>query len=320
MKGVNGRMDIEIRYALERGASGIYTYAIFSHGANYPAAGEGESRFITQLNPIFDWLSVDADRNLLRPPRKTCARASSSTPRSNGFSARASIKLRRAQIQLLRRAIQDPGLRLLQHQGAHRPLFHQPKHRIPGRRRREAGTGLPHAATILDYWCPGHYAGGAGCNIPAGEKWNKVIGPIFVYCNALADPQVPSQADLDTLAATAGNPTVPPAWKDNATALWQDALDTGQEVKAAMALRLGQRRGLSAQGTDAATSPANWCSTTRRRPRPSCPTSPSAWLTRTTRAPTAGLCGGRATAIGLPGRTTGITTSSGTTAARTASS
>ena len=45
---------------------------------------------------------------------------------------------------------------------------------------------------ILDYWCAGHYGGGAGCNIPAGEEWNKVIGPIFVYCNALADPKTPS--------------------------------------------------------------------------------------------------------------------------------
>ena len=85
---------------------------------------------------------------------------------------------------------------------------------------------------ILDYWCAGHYAGGAGCNIPAGENWNKVIGPIFVYCNALADPKVPSQADLDTLAATAGNPTVPPAWHDNATALWQDALDQAKKERA----------------------------------------------------------------------------------------
>ena len=51
VKGINGRMDIETRYALQRGASGIYAYAIFSHGANYPAAGEGESRYITKLEP-----------------------------------------------------------------------------------------------------------------------------------------------------------------------------------------------------------------------------------------------------------------------------
>jgi rhamnogalacturonan endolyase len=85
---------------------------------------------------------------------------------------------------------------------------------------------------ILDYWCAGHYAGGAGCNIPAGENWNKVIGPIFVYCNSLAAPETPSQSDLDTLQATAGNPTVPPAWTDNATALWQNALDQAKQEKA----------------------------------------------------------------------------------------
>ena len=85
---------------------------------------------------------------------------------------------------------------------------------------------------ILDYWCAGHYAGGASCNIPAGENWNKVVGPIFVYCNALADPKVPSAADLATLEATSGNPTVPPAWKDNGTALWQDALAQARKEKA----------------------------------------------------------------------------------------
>src|ERR1035438_8478267 len=67
IKGVNGRMDIEIRYALERGVSGFYTYAEFSHAASYPAAGEGESRFILQLDPTFDWISVDTDRNMLMP-------------------------------------------------------------------------------------------------------------------------------------------------------------------------------------------------------------------------------------------------------------
>jgi rhamnogalacturonan endolyase len=58
--------DIEIRYALGRGDSGVYTYAIFSHPTNYGAMGVGESRFITHVNrEAFDWISVDADRNML---------------------------------------------------------------------------------------------------------------------------------------------------------------------------------------------------------------------------------------------------------------
>ena len=58
--------DIEIRYALGRGDSGVYTYAIFSHPSSYGAMGISESRYITHLNrEAFDWISVDADRNML---------------------------------------------------------------------------------------------------------------------------------------------------------------------------------------------------------------------------------------------------------------
>jgi len=233
IKGVNGRMDIEVRYALERGVSGIYTYAIFSHAANYPAAGEGESRFITQLNSsIFDWLSVDADRNMLQP-----------TPQD----LRAGVVIHAKEQRILSTGVYKNSVE-------HKYSYCAVQYKIPayGFSSTKEHIGLffinPSTeylcggasklelvchmqSTILDYWCAGHYAGGACCNIPAGENWNKVIGPIFVYCNALADPKVPSQADLDTLEATAGNPTVPPAWHDNAIALWQDALGQAKKEK-----------------------------------------------------------------------------------------
>ncbi|MGO8701901.1 MAG: polysaccharide lyase family protein [Limisphaerales bacterium] len=233
LKGVNGRMDIEVRYAMERGSSGIYTYAIFSHGTNYPAAQEGESRFITQLTPLFDWLSVDEDRNMLEP-----------TPED----LRAGVVIHAKEQRILSTGIYKNSVE-------HKYSYCAVQYKIPayGFSSTKEHIGLffinPSTeylsggaskldlvchmqSTILDYWCSGHYAGGAGCNIPAGENWNKVIGPIFVYCNALTDPEVPAQADLDTLAATAGNPTVPPAWRDNAIALWRDALDRAEEEKA----------------------------------------------------------------------------------------
>ena len=85
--------------------------------------------------------------------------------------------------------------------------------------------------TMLDYWISGHYAGGAGrCNVAAGEDWNKVVGPIFVYCNSLQSAQTPTQAELDTLAATAGNPTVPASWTNNANALFNDALSEAKII------------------------------------------------------------------------------------------
>ena len=97
VKGVNsGKMDIELRYALERGVSGFYTYAQFSHPASYPNASEPESQFVVQLDPTFNWFSVDADRNTLAPTtqdlrsgvvihakeQKILSRASTRTPSS----------------------------------------------------------------------------------------------------------------------------------------------------------------------------------------------------------------------------------------------
>ena len=56
--------DVEIRYCLGRGDSGVYTYSIFEHKTNYPATSVGEARFCVKLNDeLFDWMTVDAKRN-----------------------------------------------------------------------------------------------------------------------------------------------------------------------------------------------------------------------------------------------------------------
>jgi len=233
IKGVNGRMDIEVRYAMERGSSGIYTYAIYSHGTNYPAAGEGESRFINQLNSRFDWLSVDADRNM-----SMC----------NNQDLRAGVVIHAKEQRILSTGIYKNSVEhkysycaemyklptygwssISDHIGI---WFINPSNEYLGGGPTRLDLVCHMGATMLDYWTSGHYAGGAECNIPAGQEWNKVVGPIFVYCNALNKFQTPSQADLDTLKATEGNPTVPPAWTANAMALWHDALDQASVVKA----------------------------------------------------------------------------------------
>ncbi len=57
--------DIEIRYALGRGDSGVYTYCVFSHPSHYPATSVGEARFCAKLSDnLFDWMTVDANRNM----------------------------------------------------------------------------------------------------------------------------------------------------------------------------------------------------------------------------------------------------------------
>jgi rhamnogalacturonan endolyase len=241
VKGAPGRgIDIELRYTLARGVSGIYAYASYTHPAANGSGGYGENRYITKLNHDFNWISVDADRNMLE-----C------TPQDWGTGVVIKAKEQR---------ILSTGY--YKNSVEHKYSYNAVQYKIPAygwsSTKDHIGVFFINPTTeylsggasklelvchfdandnpdpiILDYWCAGHYAGGAGCNVPAGENWSKVVGPILVYCNTLLDPKMPSQADLATLAATAGNPTVPPAWHDNATALWQDALAQAKKERAA---------------------------------------------------------------------------------------
>jgi len=225
MKGVSSPMDIEVRYCLERGSSGIYTYAEFSHPASYPRAGEGESRFICQLNGVFDWLTVDADRNMLMIAGADQRGATVIHAKEQSIIAtgnyKNSVEQKYSYCGVMYRQPAYGWSDTKDHIGF---WFINPTTEYIGGGAEKLDLDCHMGATILDYWTSGHYAGGAGCNIPAGENWNKVIGPIFVYCNALPAPLTASAADLATLQATQGNPTLPPAWKANATALWQDAM------------------------------------------------------------------------------------------------
>ena len=230
--------DLEIRYALGRGESGIYAYAIFSHPAAYGAMGVGESRYITKINQTFDWISVDADRNMLQ-----CA------PTDWGTGVVVHAKEQRIMSK-------GPYKNSVEHKYSYNAV----QYKIPayGWSSTQQKVGiwfinptieyLSGGATkqelvchfgdndnpdpiILNYWRGTHYGGGASCNIAAGEEWSKVVGPMFIYVNSLDKFATPSKADLDTLVATTGNPTVPPAWKQNATTLWQDALAQAAKEK-----------------------------------------------------------------------------------------
>jgi rhamnogalacturonan endolyase len=226
------RMDLEIRYAMSRSDSGVYTYAIFNHPAAYPAGGVGaESRFILLLNQTFDWISADADRNLLAVGplgwgtgvvvHAKEQRIASQGPYKNSVEHKYSYN--GVQFKLPAYGWSSTS----EHVGV---WFINPtiEYLSGGASKLELQThygdnGNPDPI-ILDYWKGSHYGRNTSLNVAAGEEWNRVVGPIFVYVNSLEKFMTPSVADLATFTASFGNPVVPAAWKDNATALFQDAL------------------------------------------------------------------------------------------------
>jgi rhamnogalacturonan endolyase len=239
--GVGGgtNMNMEIRYALGRGESGMYTYAIFSHPAAYSASrGFAESRFIFEMNRTFDWISVDKDRNMLEAAPTdwgtgVVVHAKEQRIMSKGVY-KDSVEHKYSYTGVQYKCPAYGWSSTSNHVGI---WFINPtiEYLSGGAGKTEldchfGDNGNP-PPIILDYWKGSHY-GGSALSVNAGEEWSKVIGPIFVYVNSLDQFSTPAPADLATLAATAGNPTVPQAWTDNANALFGDALAQAKSEKA----------------------------------------------------------------------------------------
>ncbi|MGP8259559.1 MAG: polysaccharide lyase family protein [Acidobacteriaceae bacterium] len=231
-----GGMDIEVRYALERGTSGFYTYAEYTHPASYPPAGEGESRFILQMNPTFNWISVDKDRNQLMIANQdqrsgVVIHAKEQSIILDGVY-KNSVEHKYSYCAVIDKLTAWGWSSTKDHIGVY---FINPSNEYIGGGPEKLDLVAHMGATLLDYWTSGHYAGGSVNNIPNGESWKHVVGPIFVYFNSLDDAKDPSQTELDKLKATSGSgmPAVPAEWHDNAMALWDDAVAKSKSVKAA---------------------------------------------------------------------------------------
>ena len=230
-------LDIETRFAMERGTSGFYTYAEYTHKAGSPAAGEGESRFILEsMNRTMDWLSVDEDRNMLMTSdddlrKGVVIHAKEQRILTSGVYAN-SVEHKYSYNAIMYKLKAWGWSSTKEHIGVY---FINPSNEYIGGGSEKLDLIDHMSGTLLDYWTSGHYAGGAGNHIPIGEDWKHVAGPIFVYFNSLADAKEPTQADLDAFHASYGSgmPAVPVAWHDNALALWNDAVEKSKAVKAA---------------------------------------------------------------------------------------
>ena len=188
--------DLEIRYTLERGAHGLYTYAIFTHPPTYPAGSVGESRFGFKLSGyVFDWLSIDEQRNFLMPTGKdwdagTDLNAKEARRLTTGvYAGRAEHKYDYSADQFKTPAFgwastkQKVGLYLIN--PSYEYLSSGPLHFELTGHLDDGDGGDP---TLLDYWRGTHY-GGSELPLAATDDWSKVVGPIFIYIPTGADPK-----------------------------------------------------------------------------------------------------------------------------------
>lgn len=206
--------DIEIRYTLERGLTGLYTYSIWTHKQEYPFTSVGEARFLVKLNDsVFDWMTVDAKRNFQM-----------FTAKDWNYGTVMNMK----EVRLLTTGVQkgkvehkydysanqfetlawgwsstkahvgcwfvNPTIEYLSggptkiELSAHRDATFNPDQK-----------DAPAPPCLLNYWRGSHY-GGSSIVVPQGEEWTKVIGPFLIYCNGGTGKETPEALWKDALA------------------------------------------------------------------------------------------------------------------------
>jgi rhamnogalacturonan endolyase len=193
--------DIEIRYALGRGDSGVYTYSIFSHPTNYPATSVGEARFCVKLNAhLFDWMTVDANRNL---KMITAYDWNHGTQLNMKEARRMNTGIHKGQVEhKYDYSANQFDVRAWGWSGSTRQVgvwFVNPsvEYLSGGPTKFELSAhsdatfkindlNAPGPPTLLNYWRGSHY-GGSICNIAATDAWTKVVGPFLIYCNSGGD-------------------------------------------------------------------------------------------------------------------------------------
>lgn len=195
--GAGPAVDIEFRYSLAKGDSGLYAYCIFSHPTNYPATAIGEGRFCAKLNDgIFDWMTVDATRNMEAITaydwdHGTVLNFPEARRMNTGlYQGRVEHKYDYTANQFDTPAwgwsstAKDIGVWLINPSTEY--LSGGPtKMELVAHRDCTFTDDLnaPAPPCLLNYWRSSHY-GGSMCNIGTNEMWTKVVGPFLIYCNA----------------------------------------------------------------------------------------------------------------------------------------
>lgn len=165
--------DVEIRWALERGSSGVYTYCIFDHLPEYGPSTMTEARFCVKLAPIFDWMLVDSHHHMYYPAERERGGDDKYNYTSDQFDHPAFGWASAA--DRIGCFIINPSAEYLSG-GPTKVEFlcHRDTNRIA-------------APCILNYWRSSHY-GGSSVDVVKGEHWTKVVGPFMIYLDSGAAP------------------------------------------------------------------------------------------------------------------------------------
>ncbi|MFO0928754.1 MAG: polysaccharide lyase family protein [Gemmataceae bacterium] len=210
--------DIEVHYVLRRGDSGLYTYALLDHPADYPSTGVGEWRMVWKLSDdLLERIYVDdlrrwqmpGSRDTSEPTEIKEIRKLTSGVRAGKYDCKYDFNANYHDLGCWGHASDKNKVGAWIVLGSHE-FFNDG----PTKQDLTAAAGINHIHFGMN-----HY-NGSTVRVKAGEAWQKLYGPFLLYCNhgkdgdaCWADARSRARAERAAWphAWLAGNPAYPPA-------------------------------------------------------------------------------------------------------------
>lgn len=211
--------DCEIHYVLRRGSSGIYTYAILDHPADYPKTGVGEWRMVWKLsNDLMEKIYTDDLRHWQMPSSEDYKHGEptgikeitklTTGVRAGQYDCKYDFSASYYDIGCWGHASDRNKVGGWIVLGGY-DFFNDG----PTKQDLNAASGINHIHFGLD-----HY-NASSTTAAAGEHWQKIYGPFLLYCNssesgadacwADAKKQVQKEIAAWPYAWLTGNPAYP---------------------------------------------------------------------------------------------------------------
>ena len=184
--------DVDMRYSLGRGDSGLHVYAIWQHKPGDPGFSVGEGRMALKLNPnVFDFLTVDAKRRRQMPSGHDWDHG---TPLNLKEARRLTTGIHAGEVEhkydysaILADTPAYGWSSTKEHVGVW--MINPTIEYLAGGPTKVELTGHLDvnpggAPTLPNMWHGSHY-GGSSLVVAQSESWKKVIGPFLIYCNSV---------------------------------------------------------------------------------------------------------------------------------------
>ncbi len=218
--------QVDIHFSMVRGSTGFYVTPIWIHRSPDAALSLGECRDNIYSGSIFNWMSVDANRNRLMAVDPSFgavgvqgAPVECSLWTNGIYAGRYEDKYKYSADYGVQRVW---GWGSVGTGGKNIGLWDvagSEEYMCGGPMKRELMCHI--GTTILNTPHGSHYGGGTDASWNAGEVWSKVCGPYFIYCNAITNTITATNAAAqalytDALAQAAAEETAwPYSWFTN---------------------------------------------------------------------------------------------------------